>query len=273
MSQEDSALPLADGIILMGRYGPFSCGAWILHHNGECALLETPQRRENESPAGDIKKFVEERGWRVKYVLLSHHHIDHMGSIDQYKDLFPEARFLTHRAIAELAENLRLHMSLFRRRPFPTVNPEKWKNGLFTDVFDEEVRETDIGGEPISIVYAPKHSLGDTLIHFRGVVFTGDWWLFEGDPQWCGLAGALAAHSVTRVMKYVHDKNIRVHAIFSTHADQLMQAVNFKDVMKRTLDYHLALPKRDERLPDCSSCPSCSLSRVFWRTRAALAGS
>ena len=71
---------MSDGIYLIGVYGSFKVGLWLLESNGECALFEMPEAdKDVESPAKIARKIIDQKGWKCKYLFLSHPHIDHSG--------------------------------------------------------------------------------------------------------------------------------------------------------------------------------------------------
>ena len=116
---------------------PDGVGSWILHNDGEALLLEVPPGLTADDVAGGLSAV----GAGLRYVTASHLHEDHLD-IDCWNNL-QEAFHGTH----------------FMR---PTASQ------VGSDIL------INLGGEPLWLVKAPKHSPSDTVTVFRGVAMTGD---------------------------------------------------------------------------------------------------
>lgn len=122
------------GWYLIGSYDS-DVGSWLLHQDGEAMLLEIPEGLMVE----DVRDALDRLGLTLCYVTASHDHLDHIDE-DVWKLLtsaFPDAQFV-----------------------HPSSVPED--------------RRLSIGGEPLWLVKAPKHSKTDVVTVFRGVAMTGD---------------------------------------------------------------------------------------------------
>lgn len=210
------------GIHLLGRYSPYKCGCWVLEHGGEAAILEMPPGQEGRAPAwDDADRFVRERGLEVRWLLLSHTHIDHTFGFPFFRRRFREARMLVHRSFLEW-----------------------YRRAAFDDVFYADERELSLGGELLWLMHAPKHSPEDTLVFFRGAVCTGDWslgaWpdcnpLVEADEK---------VASLERVRESLVRKDYRVHLAFSAHGDEIRRDLDFLALLDEMLAYWRAQPVR-----------------------------
>src|SRR5689334_13031103 len=102
---------------------PDDVGSWLLCHNGEALLVEVPEGLR----IADVQAALEQLGNpRLRYVTASHDHEDHLD-VDAWaalKQAFPDATFL--------------HPSAVRGD-----------------------RLLHVGGEPVWLVKAPKHSRTD----------------------------------------------------------------------------------------------------------------
>ena len=168
---------LSEGVFLLGRFGPARCGAWLLVAGGEAALFEMPEYGPGEARPFDVAKAaIDSAGLRLRYVLLSHPHQDHYDSILEYRKAFPGAEFVGHKIFSYII-NFKCSADLLERRSLWKALPSS--DRVFDRLFEDDAVELPLGDETISIIYAPKHSPGDTLLLFRGVLFTGDWWMLS----------------------------------------------------------------------------------------------
>jgi hydroxyacylglutathione hydrolase len=137
--------------------------------SGDTAAIDVPD-------AGTVQAALDEKGWKLTHVLVTHHHFDHTQGIEELKSASG------CKVIGPQAEKAKI----------PTL--------------DETVSDGDrfgFGGDMVDVISTPGHTLGMINFHFResGVVFTGDTLfamgcgrIFEGDAQmmWdslCKLAG------------------------------------------------------------------------------------
>lgn len=221
-----------DGIYLVGQYSFVKCGAWLLVDNDECALFEAPEYDPDETPPVDtIKRIIEENNLKLKYVLISHPHRDHIGSVNEYKKAFPEASFIAHKTASYILNGSCSGQLL--------VNPGIWKSvpdsdDIFDHLFEDSI-SLPLGSKTIHQIYAPKHSPGDVLTYFNEVLFTGDWWVLEGDPGSCREVLEEANDSINHVFEYIEKENLNVRHIFPSHANNMMFDVNLREALYRSL--------------------------------------
>jgi glyoxylase-like metal-dependent hydrolase (beta-lactamase superfamily II) len=132
-------LPQWVGWHLIGAFPdhePDDVRCWLLEHEGEAMLLEVPEGL----PVADVRDGLRRiDSPRLRYVTASHDHEDHLDVEvwEALKRLFPAATFL--------------HPSVVTRE-----------------------QSLDLGGEPLWLLKAPKHSRTDVVTVFRGVAMTGD---------------------------------------------------------------------------------------------------
>jgi hydroxyacylglutathione hydrolase len=114
---------------------------------------------------------------------------------------------------------------------------------LFDQLFDGDFWRGYLGGEPIYLIHAPKHSPGDLLIIFKGAMITGDWYI--GDLKDCNdLVHPMdKIRSVDRVMEIVRAMNYNIHMLFSAHGDCLYYDADFFSLMEESkIDHNGARP-------------------------------
>jgi hydroxyacylglutathione hydrolase len=197
------------------------CGTWILYNGKSCAIVETPPKEIDGDtvPAELIARCIEERGLTPVLLTISHAHWDHVDGISTYWDVltdYPDMKLVCHESCFDIAPKL--------------------KN--YFDSFNDWIYETSIDGEPLYIIYAPKHSSSDVMIVFRGTMITGDWWLGWGDPNWNKIPPATSIKSVDRILDFMRNTRYIITRLFSSHANDFRYGVNTEAVMLETRKYH-----------------------------------
>lgn len=227
---------IAPGITMLRQYGPYKNACWVLHAGREAAVVEMPPYLPSERPPYQrAESFTRRRKLRLKYALLSHCHVDHCASLPHFRRWFPSTRFVAHRAV----QHDRSFGWILGRSPgFPFRD---WMDGryrLFDELFDGEFWTGSLGGEPLHVIYAPKHSYTDHLIVFRGACITGDWVL--GDLRDCNAIVSTPdkLSSIERAQRIVGRLGYHVHMLFSAHGNHLVYRANFHDWMERSKVAH-----------------------------------
>lgn len=98
---------------------------------------------------------------RVRYILLTHGHFDHVGAVSAFRAAYPEAKVYLH--AGDVSET-----------------PAQLKFMKFDGLhyYDEGDKLPFCGGE-IAVYHTPGHSEGSVCLHFGDDLFTGDT-LFAG---------------------------------------------------------------------------------------------
>lgn len=117
-------------------------------------------------PAGNEEKILKEaenRGYRIKYIVNTHSHVDHILGNRKMKNL-TGAEIIIHEREAESLINQSPHMlQMFNADPSPPA--------------DITVRDGDnvtIGETSLQVIHTPGHSPGSISLYHTGIVFTGD---------------------------------------------------------------------------------------------------
>ncbi len=133
--------------------------AYIIHDksSNKNSLIDAPQ-------AGPILKALKEKGWSLDFILITHHHSDHIDAIEELKALFDPIIFGAQKDVHRLPK---LDVSLSDKEKFST-------GGLIFKCFE-----------------VPGHTSGHLAFYCQseGIAFTGDSLmamgcgrLFEGSP-------------------------------------------------------------------------------------------
>ncbi|TDL31601.1 MBL fold metallo-hydrolase [Arthrobacter nitrophenolicus] len=127
---------------------------WIVGNDEECVIIDAPH------DAAAIINQVRNR--KVKAILLTHAHNDHIGAAREVADALGAPILLN-------AEDLVLWEQVY-----PDAKPDAYHS-------DGEVFE--VGGATLKAIHTPGHSPGSTCFYLEseGTVFTGDT-LFNGGP-------------------------------------------------------------------------------------------
>ena len=117
-----------------------------------------------------LLEIVERGGWRVKYILNTHAHIDHVGAVEAVKRA-TGAPFYLHERELELLEHLPMQASMFGLTA--PVTPEVDGHLAGGDVFEFG------DGIKVEVLDTPGHSPGGVTLRVGDVLVVGDT-LFSG---------------------------------------------------------------------------------------------
>ena len=206
-----------DGVYLVGRYNYLQTGVWLLAHNGEAAVLELPPTNLlglnfGADPAADAAHVANELGATVKYLLCTHTHHDHFGTktFRHMRERFPRAEPVLQSGFRGATEGE------------PGIRYFDGAHALF------------VGGEPLHLLHAPKHSPTDTMVIFRGAVCTGDWELNTIRTVNERVPVETRLRSCERVIEFLRQTNYHVHRVYSVHANDRREGVDFPALIADT---------------------------------------
>ncbi|HCU24557.1 MAG TPA: hypothetical protein DF383_06025 [Deltaproteobacteria bacterium] len=144
--------------------GPFQCN---------CSILACPQRREAAviDPGAEAERIVavlKSRGWKPKYLIHTHAHLDHVGATEELqRELGGEVGL--HREDNFLYENVAMQAALFNLPGFTVPPVQQWLE-------DGDVLK--FGQECLEVFHTPGHTPGSLSFYVETEagpqIFTGD---------------------------------------------------------------------------------------------------
>ncbi len=143
-------------------------GLEIRPYGTNCYIVGSELTREGMviDPAGDaegILRHVREPELDIKYIVLTHGHIDHIGAVSELKEA-TGAEFCAHSDEGVVFQGQPVSPLLGVSYP-ALPNPDRWlKDG----------DSLDIGDLHFVVLHTPGHSPGGICLLGEGVVFSGD---------------------------------------------------------------------------------------------------
>jgi hydroxyacylglutathione hydrolase len=207
------------GVRLLGRYDFFETGCWLLYHHQSAVIVEAPPYNPNIqwSPAHTARETAQELDLEVQYLICTHAHHDHFNrkTWQELQRVFPQAKTVLHQEF------------------------KMWLGENDAIEYFDSTRTLDIAGEPLHLIHAPKHSMSDTMIIFRGSACTGDWELntlksaHDDKPRY-RVSNDIKRQAVQRMTTFERDYNYRVHTVYSAHANDFRKDIDFTWLMADT---------------------------------------
>jgi len=144
--------------------GLLESNCYIVGDNGEGILIDPAAK------ADEIIKEVEKTGLKIKYVVLTHGHFDHIYTAAEVSERLG-ARIAVHEDDAEMLSDSRLN-------GFNMIGM-KQESSLKADILLKDGDVLEAGGLKFEIIHTPGHTPGGICIKVGNVVFSGDT-LFQG---------------------------------------------------------------------------------------------
>ncbi len=102
---------------------------------------------------------------KLKYILLTHGHFDHIGNTAALKEKYPEAKIVIGEKDAPFTNNDKLNLSILFGEPVRHFD---------ADIVVSDGSELDFGKEKIKVIATPGHTVGGVCYIIGGNIFTGD---------------------------------------------------------------------------------------------------
>ena len=139
-------------------YG-YSSNCYLLVSDGEAAVVDPSIETEL------ILNAAENADAKIKYIILTHGHFDHMHTLDELRDA-TGAEVLVHKDDAETLTNSALSLFTYFGYPETVYRP--------ADMLLEEGDVIDLGGESITVIHTPGHTPGCICLRCDNGMLTGD---------------------------------------------------------------------------------------------------
>ena len=175
--------------------GLVGSNSYILGYNGEAVVIDVG------NDADDIYEVVVNEGMRVKYIILTHGHYDHIAYVDELRRK-TNAKVAIHKEEAKYLENPLLNLSSV------FGNPKIFQEA---DIILEDGDVIEFGGNVLSVIHTPGHTPGGICVKLGNNLFTGDT-LFDGDFGRTDLAGgdsSILKQSLEKLFRM--DKDITIY--------------------------------------------------------------
>ncbi|MGL5894925.1 MAG: MBL fold metallo-hydrolase [Bacteroidales bacterium] len=177
--------------ILLNGDIPVNC--YVIQRNGECFIVDPGYEKER------IIKYIDDRGYCVKGILLTHAHIDHIEAID----CFDVPIYIHHKEIAVLMDNSLNGFDFFGKSPMFNAS-----NLRIVPINDGDL--IPVGEESIEVISTPGHTQGSVCYLIGQDLYSGDT-LFEGTVgRWDRPTADLDEHkeSIAKLMSMIPDHYI-----------------------------------------------------------------
>jgi len=145
--------------------GVYQANCYILHDEktNETAVID---------PGGgfsEIRRYIEANRLKIKYIILTHGHGDHIGALRELKD-YTDAIVCIHREDQEMLKSSRINLTVFMG--YPDISME-------ADRLLEDGDILELGDIKLNIIHTPGHSRGGICVYCEDSLFSGDT-LFTG---------------------------------------------------------------------------------------------
>jgi len=138
-----------------------ACCYVLGERNGEGAIIDPGDE------AGRIAEAAGLLSLTVKYIVLTHAHVDHIAALEEVREAFPDAEVAVHADDAEMLARPSLNLSLFLGGGIKCTPADRLLH---------EGHTLEVAGLPMTVIHAPGHTPGGICLYMpeAGVVFTGD---------------------------------------------------------------------------------------------------
>ncbi len=138
--------------------GMFASNCYILSENKYGVIIDPGADSE------EILEIIQKYDINVKYIILTHAHIDHIVSMDELRDVL-DAKVLVHEADADsLLDPVKNVSMLFGSGK--VFNP--------ADILLKDGDVIDADGLKIEVIHTPGHTAGSICLKTEDRIFTGD---------------------------------------------------------------------------------------------------
>lgn len=113
--------------------------------------------------------YIKENCGKLKYILLTHGHFDHISGVKQFRDEF-SAKVVIHENDEGCLRDSLKSLGITQGLPSPKIN---------ADIIVSSGDKLSFGGKEIDVIHTPGHTKGGVCYKIDDILFTGDT-LFKG---------------------------------------------------------------------------------------------
>lgn len=113
-----------------------------------------------------IQKIINKNLLKLKYVINTHGHGDHIGADDEFN-----VPILIHHLDAEFLNNPTKNLSVYYGFSLKVVSPVR---------FLEDGHKIEIGNISLQVLHTPGHTPGSICLKYDNILFSGDTLFYEG---------------------------------------------------------------------------------------------
>lgn len=173
-------------------YGMFGSNSYLICSNGECAVIDAGVG------GGDVIDAA--GGNKIKYIFLTHGHIDHICCVDELRERTGAEVYINQADADALVDPMKNGSAIFGAS----------KAFKAADRFFSEGDTFDVGGIQLQIIHTPGHCPGSVCIKAGNNLFTGDtlFRLSIGRTDLLGGNYAEIIESITRKLMVMEESTV-----------------------------------------------------------------
>ena len=152
--------------ILTLVFNHFLVNTYLIYaDNNDCVLIDPACNNEMEEQK--LQEVISNHKLSIKYILLTHTHIDHIAGCEFAKKTYSKAKLVMHKDALPLYENANNFTMVmgFNKQNLPEV-----------DEFITEDQYIELGEDKLKVIHTPGHANGSICLYAEkyGFVVSGD---------------------------------------------------------------------------------------------------
>ncbi|MDD3690735.1 MAG: MBL fold metallo-hydrolase [Bacteroidales bacterium] len=152
--------------ILTLVFNHFLVNTYLIYaDNNDCVLIDPACNNEMEEQK--LQEVISNHKLSIKYILLTHTHIDHIAGCEFAKKMYHNAKLVMHKDALPLYENANNFTMVmgFNKQNLPEV-----------DEFITEDQYIELGEDKLKVIHTPGHANGSICLYAEkyGFVVSGD---------------------------------------------------------------------------------------------------
>lgn len=144
---------------------PINSNCFVLFDRavGDNCIIIDPGSEDNTH----LFQYIDQEGLLPEYIILSHEHFDHIWSVNELRDRYPEIRLVCTGICSDAIQDKKKNFSVFNKQPGFEIAP--------ADILIEDMNwSLHWGGYHLRFEPAQGHSAAGIIFFIDRFVFTGD---------------------------------------------------------------------------------------------------